>query len=169
MAQERESYTRIGTRQVTREEAWQITCHEAGHAVAAVRLDTPFTHVERGEGEHAEVHPGNNPVNTPETMWTGGEVSRWQQFYAAGTAAEIVLFGDYRSYGSRKDRSLHELLEMRWRPSRSNGWKQDIQSVIEILDGGAVVRVAKQLDERRTLSEEEVYQLLGRIPPWCHS
>ena len=86
-------------RQPTHEEAWKITCHEAGHAVAGVRLNVPFTHVERGDGEHGAVPVGVGPVDAPDHDWTDDEISRWQQFYAAGAAAEKLLFGEYREYG----------------------------------------------------------------------
>jgi hypothetical protein len=156
-----------GNRQVTQEEAWQITCHEAGHAVVAVRLNIPILHVERGDAEHGEVPPGVGPIDSPNHNWTVDKVSQWQLFYAAGAAAEKLLFGNYREYAARGDRSRHAQLEKRWCPNRSKGWDQDIQAAIEILDRGSIEKVAKELDQRGKLSEEDVYQLLDRIPPCC--
>jgi hypothetical protein len=112
-------------RQLTPEEEWQITCHEAGDAIVGARLQISFLHVERGDGEHGEVHIGVGPIEDPDGDWTEDEISRWQQFYAAGAAAEKLLFGDYREYASRRDRYLHEVLEKRWRPNRSGAWEKD--------------------------------------------
>jgi hypothetical protein len=154
------------SRQVAREEAWQITCHEAGHAVAGVRLQIPFCHVERGDNEYGEVEVGVNPIEEPSGDWTQDEISRWQQFYAAGAATEQLLFGSYREYASRGDRCLHDVLEKRRRANRSDGWDQDIQSVMNVLDRGSIEKVARELDQHKKLSSEQVYELLGCDPPW---
>ena len=74
--------------QFTPEEAWQITCHEAGHAVVGVRHQIVFLHVERGDGECGQVPVGVGPIENPTRTWTQDELSRWQQFYAGGAAAE---------------------------------------------------------------------------------
>jgi hypothetical protein len=123
-------------------------------------------HVERGEGEDGEVPVGVGPIEDPRHNWTQDEISRWQQFYAAGAATEKFLFGDYREYGSRRDQALHERLEEQRRPNRSAGWEADIQSAIKLLDRESVEKVAKELDLHRKLSDEEVYKLLGCTPPW---
>jgi len=152
-------------RQVTPEEAWQITCHEAGHAVVGVRHQINFLHVERGDGEHGEVPVGVGPIENPSRNWTQDEISRWQQFYTAGAAAEQLLFGAYREYGSSHDRCLHDVLEKRWRPNRCGGWDQDIQSAMKLLDRESIVNVAKELDRQKKLTDEQVYELLGCAPP----
>ncbi len=155
-------------KQVTAEEAWQITCHEAGHAVMGVRHQIAFLHVERGDGEHGEVPVGVGPLeDDPSRNRTQDEISRWQQFYAAGAAAEMLLFGGYRDYGSRSDRYLHDLLEKRRSPNRNGGWEQDIQSAMKVLDRESVEKIAKELDRHKNLSVEQVYELLGCAPPWA--
>lgn|GEM_PF-6185344 len=111
----------IEPRQLTPEEEWQITCHEAGHAVVGVRHQIPFWQVERGEREHGEVPIGVGPIVNPDRNWTEDEISRWQQFYAAGAAAEQLLFGTYREYAACRDRHFHDILERRWRANRSDG------------------------------------------------
>jgi hypothetical protein len=153
-------------RQIIGEKAWQITCHEAGHAIVGVRLEIPFLHVERGDGEHGEVPVGVGPNEEPRSDWTLEEIARWQQFYAAGAAAERLLFGAYREYGARRDRHLHELLERQWRPGRAGGWDQDIRCAMELLDRASVEKVARELDRQRRLSDEQVYELLDCKPPW---
>jgi hypothetical protein len=153
-------------RQITKEEAWQISCHEAGHAVLGVRLQIPFLRVERGDGEYGEVPVGVGPIEAPEGNWGQDDISRWQLFYAAGAAAEQLLFDGYRDYASRRDRSLHEALESRRRQKRIKGWDEDIQSAMPILDEESVEKVAKELDRQRRLSELQVYRLLGCTPSW---
>jgi hypothetical protein len=154
------------SRELTPEEAWQITCHEAGHAVGAVRLQIPFSHIERGDGEHGEVAVGVGPIENPNRNRTQDEISRWQQFYAAGAAGEQVLFGCYREYASRRDRYLHEVLEKRWCPNRSGGWDQDIQFAMKVLDRESIEKVAQKLDQHKKLTDEQVCELLGCAPPW---
>lgn len=160
------AHTKATPRQLTSEEAWQTTCHEAGHALVAARLGIPFTHVERGEGEHGKVEVGVGPIEDPEHNWTLHQISCWQQFHAAGAAAEKFLFGSYREYGVRQDRRQHAKLESRWRPGRSNGWEGDVQSAMNLLDREAIEKIAKELDRRGILSAEEVYVLLDCLPPW---
>jgi len=153
-------------RRLAPEEQWQITCHEAGHAVVGARRQIPFLRVERGDGEYGEVPVGVGPIENPDGSWTEDEISRWQQFFAAGAAAEQLLFGTYREYASRRDRSFHDVLERRWRANRCSGWDQDIQSAMELLDCESVEKVARELDRHGKLSDEQVYELLGCQLPW---
>jgi hypothetical protein len=154
------------SRVVTREEAWQITCHEAGHAVVAVRHQIPFECVERGDGEHGEVQVDLCPLDDPSKNWTKDEIRNWLQFYVAGAAAELLLFGRYREYASSRDRILHDQIEKQWSSNRETGWEKDIQSAMEVLDRESVERVAKELDSQKKLTDEQVYKLLGSEPPW---
>jgi hypothetical protein len=154
-----------GLRLLTTKEAWQITCHEAGHAVAAVRLKVRFFYVERGTSEQGKVEFGVAPIENPNRKRSEEEISRWQQFYAAGAAAERLLFGHYREYASSSDQRNHAKFEKQYRIGRLNGWDQDIQSVMNVLDCGAIEIVAKELDQQRKLTEEQVYELLGCVPP----
>jgi hypothetical protein len=154
-------------REITREEAWQITCHEAGHAIVGVRLQIPFLHVERGDGEQGEVEVGACPYECPDGDWTQDEISRWQTFYAGGAAAEKLMFDSHREYGSRRDEFLHSELEKRRLPVRSDGWDRDIQSAMALIDRESVQKVASELDRRKKLTEEQAYELLGCAPPWA--
>lgn len=153
-------------RVITPEEHWQITCHEAGHAIVAVRLQISFLYVERGGGEQGEVCVGGGPIEIPENDWTQDEISQWQQFYAAGAAGELLLFGKYREYGSRHDRVLHTKLEERRSSDRNCGWALDVQCAVKVLDRESVEVVAKELDKRKKLTEEQVCRLLGTRPSW---
>ncbi len=153
-------------RQITPEEAWQITCHEAGHAVTGVRLRFAFLRVERGDGEYGRVDVGVGPIEAPTGNWTEVEISRWQLFYAGGAAAERMLFGDHRQYACRHDHGLHDRLEKHRHQSRNDAWERDIQSAVVLLDRESVEKVAKELDRSGTLSGEQVYQLLGCATPW---
>jgi hypothetical protein len=152
------------SRKLTKLEDWMITCHEAGHAVVGVRHEIAFENVVRGDGEYGEVPVGVGPIERGNG--TQDEISRWQQFYAAGAAAERLLFGEYREYGSARDRYLHGELEKLRHSNRDEGWDRDIQSALSVLDRDSVERVAKELDRVKNLSVEQVYELLGCVPPW---
>jgi hypothetical protein len=151
-------------RQISRDEHWKISCHEAGHAIVGVRLELPLERVLRGEGEKGEVEPAINPIEEPDGDWTPEQISQWRQFYAAGAAAEILLFGRYREYGSRDDRDTHDFLEETWQPNRTHGWDRDIQAALDILDRHSIENVARELDRRGELSEDQVRELLGLAP-----
>lgn len=153
-------------RQLSPEEAWLITCHEAGHAVVAARLQVPFMWVVRGDGEIGEVTVGVTPSELPDDPCPIDEVSRWQQFYAGGAAAEKLLFGEYREIASRQDRLLHSRYETLWRPGRIGGWEEDVELAAAVLDRGAIERVARELDRRKQLSDEQVCKMLGCKLPW---
>jgi hypothetical protein len=45
-------------RTITPEEEWQIACHEAGHAIVAVRCQVPLLFIKRGKGEHGIAEVG---------------------------------------------------------------------------------------------------------------
>jgi hypothetical protein len=153
-------------RQFTREELWQVTCHEAGHAVVGVRLEIPFLYVERGDGEHGEVPVGVGPLENPGRSRSPSEISRWQQFYAAGAAAEQLLFEGYRDYWASRDKFLHEQLEKLRSQSRADAWDQDVRNALSVLDRESVEKVARALDHHRKLTDVQVYELLDRVPSW---
>jgi hypothetical protein len=154
------------SRQITAEEMWQITCHEAGHAVIAVRLQVPFERAVRGGGEKGEVEVGITPAEHPDRVWSRETISQWQLFYTGGAAAEILLFGKYREYAAERDRYLHGRLEELLIKRRAGGWQQDIESALRILDHDSIHRVAMDLNRCGELTEEQVYALFDRKPPW---
>jgi hypothetical protein len=158
-------------REITSNEAWKITYHEAGHAFVAARLKIPFNYVERGEGEHGLVDVSNGPLDdflpgAPKRTRTEDEISHWQKFFAAGAAAERLLFGSYRDYASSHDQAKNEKLETLRPQQRSDGWERDVQSAMEILDQEAVKKLAGELDREKKLAEAQVYEILGFASPY---
>jgi hypothetical protein len=97
----------------------------------------------------------------PRMIYRGGS-----SFCAAGAAAEELLFGNYQEHGCSQDRRCHAILEKRWRATRAGGWEQDIQSAAKVLDRESVEKVARELDRKKKLSDEEVYESLGCKPDW---
>jgi hypothetical protein len=144
----------------------RVLYHEAGHAVVGVRLQIPFGPVEVRDGENGEVSVGVGPLESPDRRHSEEEISRWQLFYAAGEAAEQLLFGDHRDYGTTVDRALHERLEKLRSVQRHRAWDLDIQSVVKVLDSEAVQKIAESLGQHRKLSDEQVHNLLGCKPTW---
>jgi hypothetical protein len=158
----------VWTVPITPLENWQITCHEAGHAVLAVRFNMSFLSVERGDGAQGQLEACGNPLSNPDRGWSKEVIAQWQQFYAAGAAAELLLFGSYREYACSRDTILHDQLE-RMRPDgRRDGWAKDVDSAVKLLDRESIEKVAKKLDQERKLTDEEVYQLFGMRPPWWY-
>jgi hypothetical protein len=76
------------------------------------------------------------------------------------------LFEDYRAYACPVDKALHDKIEKRYHPARQDGWNRDIESAVKILDAESIEKVARKLDQRRRLTEEEVYEIFGCKPDW---
>jgi hypothetical protein len=153
-------------RQPTPEECWQISCHEAGHAIVAVRLGIIFEYVERGEGEHGVVELIANPIDNPEIDWDKSTLQQFQVFYAGGGAAERLFSDSGREYALKGDRCCHEKLEQQLKQHRSEGFEEDITFAIEILDRCAVEKVAKELDKGGRLAFDDVAAIIGCKVPW---
>jgi len=171
---------------ITKDEAWRITCHEAGHAFMAVYGEILFTHVERDGLYYGLVNAVAGPLEfAPNGERRGGtpdEISRWQRYYAGGAAAEQLLFGELRGknadgtdpYGFDKGR--HRQCEELLGNNRCDGWEQDIQSAKQSLaeNRDSLMKIATALhgkltigsDRRERLTDDEVYNLLGRKPSW---
>ena len=114
----------------------RVIYHEAGHVVAAVRLDIPFMHVKitRTVDIRGEVEMGVTPLDSEDGYESREEMQRWQQFYAAGAASEKLFFGDYFRHSCSKDCRIHEAYEKRSHSPRFDGWEQDIAIAAAILD-----------------------------------
>jgi hypothetical protein len=153
------------TREITQDEAWTITCHEAGHCVVGVHHRITMWKAERGSGGHGQVSHGASPLDDPDRGWPEDEIARWQQFFAGGAAAEKLLRGSYREYGCISDRRDHAGLE-KLRRYRPNGWDVDIKSAMALLDLESIEKIAKLLDEYGTMSGELIYKMLGVRHPW---
>jgi hypothetical protein len=155
-------------------EAWKITCHEAGHAVVAVCLGIHFIFVENNGGVHDKVEVGVTPLDlTPNGKPSGGTqdlLLRWQQFYAGGAAAELLLFSklreEYDHFAYGEDRRLHGEYERLRGKNRADAWDQDVRSAMKVLERASIQslqEVARELGKEKKLDEDKVYDLLGRV------
>jgi ATP-dependent Zn protease len=152
---------------VAPDESHRVLYHEAGHAVVAVRHQIPFLHVERMEGDNGKVEVGVvGPLESPDRAHSQEEIAGWQRFYAAGAAAERLFFGEYRDYGTKADRALHDRLEKLRSIQRDRAWDVDIQSAMKVLDRKSVQKIAEALGQDIKLGEEQVHDLLGCKPSW---
>jgi hypothetical protein len=147
-------------------ESWKISCHEAGHAVVAVKLDVILDYVERGDPRDDRAQPVLDLLNALPHEQTPDRISRYQRFYAGGAAAEVVLFGAYRLPACAEDRRLHRKLEELRDEHRSDAWDLDVQEAVGLLDKNSVEVVAKALHPRGKLIHERVCELIGWILPW---
>src|SRR5262245_16429055 len=112
-----------------------ITCHEAGHALAAVRLEIPFEFVYRGIGEDGGVELSVSPISDRDHDWSDDDLHQYQLFYVAGRAAERRLFANDRSYAVREDIRFHsELASRRGTLSGLAAFEADAKAGMELLD-----------------------------------
>jgi len=171
---------------ITTREAWAITCHEAGHAAVAVHFRILFTHVERDGLYYGLVDAVARPLEfAPNGERRGGtpdEVSQLQLYFAGGAAAERLLFGKRRGRYTNGvdpngiDKRRHGECEELLGNNRCDGWEKDILSAMKVLAGDleSVLKIATELDRKTTkgsdrrerLTDAEVYNFLGRKPPW---
>jgi hypothetical protein len=151
---------------ISDKEAWQIACHEAAHAVIAVHHRFDLENVEMIDEENAITRPLGGPIEDLHKVWVVEEVRKWQEFYAAGIAAERLLFGEDRGHGWEVDKELHDKLERRYSRTHINAWEADIENTMKLLDCESVEKVAKELQLTRKLDGDIVYAILGIKPPW---
>ena len=138
--------------------------HEAGHAVMAVYHNIVFESVVlRSDGRGAlDIRFG--PLDEDGECYSG-MIDQWQELYAAGAAAELLVFGDYQRKRSRVDEGLHRQLQARFSPGRSPEWERDVNRARHTLCRCDVETIAVALDQRESLTEDEVWVLLGREIP----
>jgi hypothetical protein len=144
----------------------KITCHEAGHAIVAVLHEITFDYVERGNSEEGQVEVGSNPINDMDDGWSNDALRQWQHFYAAGAAAERILFQNERQHALKQDKHLHEKLEQRLNQHRAHGFEEDIQAAMKLLDACLIDKVAKELATKRHVTYDEVAKLIEYRPSW---
>jgi hypothetical protein len=152
------------------DEDWKINCHEAGHAIVAVRHEITFDCVKRADGEKDEVFVAPNPVDDNECEWcewSDAELMRVQEYYAAGAAAERIMFQEERQHASREDRCNHDKLERQLNRQREFGFEEDVQGAMRLLDRCSIEKVAARLQEKRTLDFDEVARTIGYTPSWA--
>jgi hypothetical protein len=144
---------------------WRVAVHESGHAIAAVKFGFIFQQVEVGPNEHGEVDVQFSPLDRKHSDASQEELMRWQIFYAAGAAAEHLVFDEIREHGIRKDRADHcrvnEMLV-----GRESTFEDSVQKAIQLLDSKLLQSVAKELHKSSRLSIEEMHSLVGVPIPW---
>jgi hypothetical protein len=155
---------------------WRICCHEAGHAIAATKLKIPLDKITRGEGTAGEVQPTHDADDFYEKqIWAD-----YQIFYAAGAAAERIVFGsEKRMFDEivdpfRDDKEIHSKLELQ---GRENLFETDIVRAISCLGNlngkKAIEGVAALLKQRRDqdgkvgeITQEEAAEIFGDRQWW---
>jgi hypothetical protein len=147
---------------------WTIACHEAGHAIIAIRHRIAFTSAEIGPNEHGMVEPSMNPIDDDELEWTKEDVKRYQEFYAAGAAAERLMFRKEREHAQTSDKSCHEQLERLGEQIRSSGFEEDVEAAIGLLDRTLIEAVARKLRDHGKLTVEDVCAEM-KCSPWWES
>ncbi len=150
---------------------WRICVHEAGHAIVAARLRIPLEKIARGGGTSGQVEPIHDPVDTSDQ----NKRADYQVFYAAGAAAERIVFS---TETRRFDRLVDPLQNDKWQherlksQERTNAFKTDIEQAVACLGGVVgrtiIERVASLLKERRDedgsvghITQDEVADIAG--------
>ncbi len=132
--------------------------HEAGHAVVSSRLGILFDTVRIIYNVGVEFI--RNPIDDPEQV-TAEDRRKFLLGYAAGAAAEDLIFGKQREWGCAKDRHNHKL-------SGGTDFDGDAAEVrkYEWFNKGTILAVASLLQDRRLLSDRDVRQALNLPTRW---
>lgn len=142
------------------ESRWRIACHEADHAVAAARMEVPFSEVRLDEGYEGFQVSQPNPRNLD-------QLRKLQLIAAAGAAAEELLWSgpSQGSGGDQDDHAKYEEDETIPHPDRGGqGWLDDVEEVRGVLDCQAIRTVATALLASKYLDEKGVCSLIGLVP-----
>jgi hypothetical protein len=144
---------------------WRIAVHEAGHSVFAVRNDLTFERVVIGPNEHGELDVIGSPLDDKGEELTPEQLLCWQAFYAAGAAAEHLLFREIRAHSIRYDVDRHRMIN-EMRAGSSDQFESAIARAEQMLSATTVGRVANQLMIDKCLRYDEVCKLCDVIPSW---
>ena len=136
-----------------------VACHEAGHAIVCAHFGIPFCGVYMKSDEGPRVEYGINPIDDPDDFeWSKEELRKWRAASAAGAAAERSVFGSYRKHGVRDDRRSHDQHAARLTEGE---WNSSVAECVQIIGSYPVEKLADELNRRRHLTQEEVYEILG--------
>ena len=187
------------------DEDWRIAVHESGHAVVAVQSngflkrnsdDCLFNAIEIGPGEFGQVDFEHSPLNgEQDESWSLDLLQYWQTIYAAGAAAEHLVFGEIRMHGvrpknwatvdlndRRDDMALHEKIGQKVFANfglASEQFDEAVERGVEQMrkTSQKTVSVAEKLFDNsdknsrlksnKSLNYEQVCELVGVVPSWC--
>lgn len=93
-------------------------------------------------------------------------LENYRTIYAAGAAAERLVFGSAREYGTKCDRKCHAKIETMLSEGRSNGFDTDVHKAMSLVTRKEIERVAATLQSTKRLTFEDVSKLLGVPLPW---
>jgi len=145
---------------------WRIAIHESGHAIVAVRHDCIFEHVAIGPNEFGEVRWANSPLNDPGGGYTREKLWKWQTAFAAGAAAEHVVFSEIRRHAIRQDIDCHCQLGKMREDGLVVPFEFAIRQAVEMLSLAETENVARKLQEAKQLDFENICELIGVVPSW---
>lgn len=156
------------------EEDRRIAVHETGHAVFAALNEFYIVKVtlhqnctvddNRDKDEKDKVCLRDNPLDDDDYQEKSLDV--WQAYYAAGAAAEYIIFGEIREYATKADECCHKRLSEKHKSSET--FDEAIKRAVDFLHNQKekLLMVAEELKKKRVFGTDCVYDLLGIQPPW---
>jgi len=143
----------------------EIAVHEAGHAIAAHVLGLKCTFVRIDPEGEMKLCADDDADSFDESDDEKSEAM--QEVYAAGAAAEELLFGKYRRHGmgmDARDVNVMEIMKIQAEtgqpPEQCDVFDQYLRRVKARLVKAQVIAVANALKEKGSLSGEEVESIL---------
>ena len=137
----------------------RIAVHEAGHAIIACRDSLGLAHVVLADDDQWGETCFALPASELPSDHSRNNRALMHQFYAAGAAAEVVVWGLFNPHGVAGDQQEFDKL------NSSDGARPSFGSVVrqvsEALDETAIWAVANSLAEAGYLSTRRVERLLS--------
>jgi len=158
-------YTNLET--LHSDNSWRVAIHEAGHAIAGVRLEQPFDRVRVGDNEFGEVewtHDPFDPLSEPNSLEC---IRSWQTIYAAGAAAEQTYFGEIRRHSIRRDQICHLRMDMLREEGVVDLFENAIERAFGLMKVAELKAVGEKLIAQLNLPEDKVARLIDYTPPWA--
>jgi hypothetical protein len=146
---------------------WRIAVHESGHAIAGVRNDS-LDFVRVGSNELGEVRWIKNPLDSKDEEFTLDELRYWQTIYAAGAAAEHIVFNEIRRHSIRKDIICHLRVDLKCQRGPVDLFESAIERAVCVLRKTNLERVARELMQaaKKELTYDDICTLIGVKPSW---
>lgn len=155
----------ISPNQLVPDDHYRICVHEAGHAAVGASFRMLFDSVSVGPGEFGIVEWTINPIDDADLFETR-TLPEWLLAYAAGSAAEQLIFGEIRDHARKHDLDLHDKVASRIGDEIATGYDDSVLKCMDTLTSLDIKQIADRLETLKRLDFDAVCAILNIRTPW---